>query len=137
MTYYEETIRVRYSETDAMGVVYHANYLVWMEIGRTEYLRALGFPYSEMESKDILVPVINVDINYLKPAVYDDEVIVTTKLESFGRSKCEFSYSMRRKSDDAIIVKATSKHAFTDRNIKPVNIKKVLPELWDEIKENF
>ncbi len=130
---FTDIIRVRYSETDAMGVVYHANYLVWMEIGRTEFLRNSGFPYRDMEDSGVLVPVSEIHTKYLSPAKYDDEIVVTTKLASYSRVKCEFSYKMVRKSDGVEILRGSSVHAFTDRNLKPVNIKKVMPELWNKM----
>lgn len=132
---FTERIRVRYSETDAMGVVYHANYLAWMEIGRTEYLRKIGFPYREMEENGVLVPVAEINTKYLNPAKYDDEILVTTELIGYSRVKCEFSYKMIRESDGVEILRGSSVHAFTDENLKPLNLKKIMPGLWDKMNE--
>lgn len=132
---FTERIRVRYSETDAMGVVYHANYLAWMEIGRTEYLRKIGFPYREMEENGVLVPVAEINTKYLSPAKYDDEILVTTELIGYSRVKCEFSYKMIRESDGVEILRGSSVHAFTDENLKPLNLKKIMPGLWDKMNE--
>src|SRR5438105_9781767 len=77
----ESILRVRYAETDSMGIVYHSNYLVWMEIGRTEYFRALGFSYRELERDyRLYTPVVEVRCRYLAPARYDDEIVVRTRV---------------------------------------------------------
>lgn len=82
--------RVAYGETDAMGRVYYANYLVWFERGRTEMLRALGFPYREMEARDLLLPVRRCEVQYAGYASYDDEVEIVTWVGSFSRASLTF-----------------------------------------------
>src|SRR5690625_670534 len=78
------TIEVRYQETDQMGVVYHANYLVWFEIGRTKLIESLGFNYADMEKQQVVSPVIDVKISYRKPVRYDEKVIIETWIESYN-----------------------------------------------------
>src|ERR1044071_3601248 len=92
----ESRIRVRYAETDQMGVVYYANYLVWMEVGRVELCRACGFEYRDMEREDgVLLAVAESNCRYLYPALYDDEVIVRSWVEQADRRVVTFGYEMR------------------------------------------
>ncbi|SVD84182.1 uncharacterized protein METZ01_LOCUS437036, partial [marine metagenome] len=88
-------VRVRYAETDKMGVVYHANYLVWFEIGRTDLLRTIGWTYRQMESAGISLPVIEAHCEYRKPARYDDELEVTTRGELLSPTRVGFNYELR------------------------------------------
>ena len=81
----EKQIEVRYAETDQMGVVYHANYIIWMEGGRTQLIQDLGFDYTEMEKEGYIVPVIDLSVQYKKPARYGDTVTVRTWVEEHGR----------------------------------------------------
>ena len=91
----ETTLRVRYAETDQMGVVYYANYFVWMELGRVEYCRGIGFRCRDMEEQDgILLAVIDAQCRYRRPARYDDEVTVRTHVSTASRRGVEFSYEM-------------------------------------------
>src|SRR4051812_40836116 len=92
----EVRFRVRYAETDQMGVVYHANYLIWMEIGRTEMCRELGFVYSDMEANDgVLLVVAEANCRYLRPARYDEEVVVETALGMASSRMVRFDYGIR------------------------------------------
>lgn len=84
-------IRVRYSETDKMGVVYHGNYIQYFEVGRVEYMRDLGVVYAEMEKEGIGMPVVNIDINYRTPASYDEELTIETWIEKLPTSKIVFN----------------------------------------------
>ncbi len=90
----ETIIRVRYGETDQMGVVYHANYAVYFEVGRTEWLREFGLSYSSMEADGIMLPVISLNVNYKNSARYDDVLKVKTKLTKIPRASIEFYYEI-------------------------------------------
>ena len=94
-------IRVRYGETDQMGVVYHAEYLVWCEIGRTEYIRAAGLPYAEMERRGTALAVADASLRYHAPARYDDQVRVETSLRSVGSRAITFDYVIFNASSGA------------------------------------
>lgn len=94
--------RIRYGETDQMGVVYHGNYAQYFEMGRTEWLREMGFSYSQMEKDGIMLPVISLSINYKKSARYDDHVKVITKLAKTPSVKIEFDYEMRNENDEIL-----------------------------------
>ncbi len=91
------TVRVRYAETDQMGVVYYANYLVWFEIGRVEFLRQLGFDYKQMEvADDCMLPVVEANCRYKAPAVYDDVIVIETRVSAMRSSMLKFAYEIYR-----------------------------------------
>ncbi len=102
MNFNETKIRVRYGETDQMGVVYHANYAVYFEVGRTEWLRQFGLSYSAMEADGIMLPVISLVINYKNSARYDDVLKVITKLKKMPTASIEFDYELRNDSDELL-----------------------------------
>ena len=99
--HFDVEIRVRYGETDQMGVVYHAEYLVWCEIGRTEYIRAAGLPYAEMERRGTALAVADASLRYHAPARYDDQVRVETSLRSVGSRAITFDYAIFNASSGA------------------------------------
>jgi len=98
------TLRVRYAETDKMGVVYYANYLVWFEVGRADLLRSLGWSYREMELAGVSLPVIEAHCEYLRPARYDDEIEVRTEGRMLSPVRMEFQYQVVKKADQAVAV---------------------------------
>ena len=95
-------LRVRYSETDQMGVVYHGNYMPYFEIGRVEWLRNKGISYKELEESGIALPIVSITINYKKPARYDDLIIVTTNFKSQSNVKVEFDCEIRNELGDLL-----------------------------------
>lgn len=126
-------IRVRYSETDQMGVVYHANYLAWFEVGRVEYLREIGLDYRAMESQGIMVPVLEVNCKYRQPAKYDDIVTVETRLSEVKRAKFYFEYMVFRKEDSELLATGKTEHIFVDSEFRPINLKKQHPQMWEKL----
>lgn len=129
----ETTIRVRYAETDQMGIVYHANYFSWFEVGRTEFFRALGMNYKALEEKEILLPVIDVGCKYIISAKYDDEVIIKTKLKKLKGVKIQFDYEIYRKVDNSLLAEGYTIHAFVSKDLKPVNFKKKCNSIWEKL----
>lgn len=120
-------LRVRYAETDQMGVVYHANYFIWLEVGRVEFLRQLGFSYREMEASDqCFIAVVDAKCRYKAPARYDDEVIVRTHLKNVRESLVHFGYELFRASDNTLLAEAETTHVVTDAEMK----KKAIPERY-------
>jgi len=113
-------IRVRYQETDNMGVVYYANYLVWFEVARTEYLRSMGLVYKKLEEKGIYLMVASVSCKYKSPAKYDDTVTVETWIEDVKNTSLRFVYKLS--VGERVIATGDSVHVFTDKNKKPVRI---------------
>ena len=109
----ETSLRVRYSETDQMGIVYHAHYLVWFEIGRTEWCRAAGLPYAGMEAAGLFIPVTRVECSFRGRPRYDDAITVRTTMPTLARRGCEFAYEVFGPSLDRLAEGAT-RHVFTD-----------------------
>ncbi|GAA4282402.1 acyl-CoA thioesterase [Gaetbulibacter aestuarii] len=109
----EIQIRVRYGETDQMGVVYHGNYALYLEMGRIEWLRKLGVSYKKMEETGIMLPVISLNINYKKSAGYDDVIHVKTELRKIPTVKIEFDYEITN-SEGEILTTASTTLAFID-----------------------
>ena len=101
-------LRVRYGETDQMGVVYYGNYAQFLEQGRTEWLRELGFSYKWMEENDVLLPVTNLNIDYKLPARYDDVVSVITRLRKIPTFKIEFDYEIHNEQDELLVIASTT-----------------------------
>jgi len=115
-------IRVRYAETDRMGVVYYANYLVWFEVGRTEWLRATGWSYREMEHDGVSLPVIEVHCDYRQPARYDDEIEIRTRATLLSPVRIRFDYDVVRAIDDTVAATGHTIHAALDTNGRPCRL---------------
>ena len=92
--HFDYTLRTRYAETDQMGVVYYGNYPQYLELGRVEWLRAIGLTYKEMEAEGIMMPVVSLQIQYKKPALYDELITIRTKLKDLPSTKIEFDYEI-------------------------------------------
>jgi acyl-CoA thioester hydrolase len=111
----EITLRARYAETDAMGVVHHASYVVWLEQGRTELLRARGAAYREIEAAGFFVVLTDLRVRYLAPARYDDVVIVRTWLDDLRSRQVSFAYQARLAESGAMLLTARTEHIFVAR----------------------
>jgi len=115
----ETRLRVRYAETDQMGVVYHANHFIWFEVGRVELLRQLGFSYRDMESIDgRFIAVAEAKCRYRAPVRYDDEVVVRTQLLNVRDSVVHFGYELRRADDGTLLAEGETTHIVTDASMK-------------------
>lgn len=112
----ETGLRVRYSETDAMGVVYHGNYLVWFEMGRTEWLRSHGQTYRELEEEGMMLPVVEAHCEYKAPARYDDELIVRTTWQKTEDLYFDFRYEIIRLSDKKLLATGWTRHLCIGRD---------------------
>lgn len=127
----EKEIEVRYAETDQMGVVYHANYAVWLEIGRTALIQDLGFEYAQLEKDGYLSPVTELAMQYKTPARYGETITVRTWVESHGRMRTVYGYEVIH-ADGTIAVTAQSEHVIVKKEtFRPVALSKVHAE-WDE-----
>ncbi len=114
------TLRVRYAETDQMGIVYYANYFIWFEIGRTDYCRQLGFAYREMEVEDgLYITVAETRCRYKAPAHYDDELVVRTRLAGCRKRVLVFEYEIERPLDETLVAEGETVHVITDREGRP------------------
>lgn len=134
---YDVKIRVRYGETDKMGIVYHANYLNWFEIGRTEFFRSLGMTYRELEHNKIMLPVIEANCKYFWPAEYDDVIIIKTKIGFLKGTRIIFEYDIMREDGNKLLAQGMTEHPFTTLDRKPVNIKKILPHVYDMLNKCY
>lgn len=115
----ESRLRVRYAETDQMGVVYHANHFIWFEIGRVELMRQLGFAYRDMErDHGCFIPVVDARCRYKAPARYDDEIIVRTRLKNVRESVIHFGYELVRASDNELLAEGETTHMILDAKMK-------------------
>jgi acyl-CoA thioester hydrolase len=116
---FETRIRVRYAETDQMGVVYYANYLVWMEVGRVELSKARGFSYKEMEERDgVLLAVAEARCRYSSSARFDEEIIIKTWIAEATTRTLRFAYEMRAANDGRKVASGETLHMFCDREMK-------------------
>jgi acyl-CoA thioester hydrolase len=115
-------IRVRYAETDKMGVVYYANYFVWFEVGRTDLLRESGWNYREMEIDGFALPVIEAHCTYRESAKYDDDIEVRTSGTMLSPVRVQFTYEVVRMADAATLATGTTVHATLDRNGRPCRL---------------
>jgi acyl-CoA thioester hydrolase len=123
----EARLRVRYAETDQMGVVYHSNYIIWFEVGRVELLRQLGFTYKEMESEDnCRIAVVDVKCRFKSPALYDDEIIIRTHLKNVRDSLIHFGYEVLRAGDRTLLAEGETTHIVVGHDMQ----KKPLPEKY-------
>ena len=122
-------VRVRYAETDKMGVVYYANYLVWFEVGRSELLRAIGSSYRDLESTGIMLPVIEAHCEYRSPARYDDELQVKTSGALLSPARVEFQYEVSRLADGMVNAVGRTVHAAVDSGGKPCRLPDHIREL--------
>jgi acyl-CoA thioester hydrolase len=133
MKEHQLNVRVRYSETDQMGVVYHGNYLPYFEIGRVEWLRNQGISYKTMEENGIALPIVNININYKKPARYDDLLIVKTKYKSQSSVKIEFECKIENENGE-LLTTADFVLVFVDLKtgkptLPPENIKTIIDKM--------
>ncbi|ARD46904.1 hypothetical protein SporoP37_01125 [Sporosarcina sp. P37] len=126
----EKEIEVRYAETDQMGVVYHANYLIWMEIGRTTLIKDLGYEYAQLERDGYLSPVTELSVKYKTSITYGETITVKTWVESHGKLRTVYGYEILH-ADGSIAATAVSEHVLVKKDsFRPVSLRKIHPE-WD------
>ncbi|MGI8586066.1 MAG: acyl-CoA thioesterase [Chloroflexia bacterium] len=130
----EIRFRVRYAETDGMGVVHHSRYLPWLEMGRTEFIREHGYTYRQMEQAGVLLTVIEVQIRYKAPAAYDDTILLHTRLAEMGRVKLRFAYQVYNEQTGRLLAEAETTHAFVGRDGVPIRVMSRFPEVWERLQ---
>jgi acyl-CoA thioester hydrolase len=108
------TLRVRYAETDQMGFAWHGEFLAWFEVGRTDWLRQHGFTYRDLEQQGLRLPVIEAQVRYLRPARYDDELRVRTRVASHAGARVSFAYEVTREDTDGPLATGLTVHAAMD-----------------------
>ncbi|QHT60127.1 acyl-CoA thioesterase [Paenibacillus lycopersici] len=141
-------MRVRYQETDQMGVVFYGNYATWFEVGRTEIVRALGTPYTAVEKEGLLLPVVDLDCAYVSPARYDDNVLVCTRIEQLSPIRMAFRSQVRLVGEGEtypafrdgaeppgkLLVHGGTRHVWVNREWKPSRLDRALPELYAKLQ---
>jgi acyl-CoA thioester hydrolase len=133
----ETKLRVRYAETDKMGVVYHSNFVIWFEVGRVELLRQLGFQYKEMESEDNChIPVVDLRVRYKAPAQYDDEIVVRTQIKNVRSSLLHFSYEIFRESDRTLLATGETIHIIVDNKLERTALPEKYMQAFNGLKPN-
>ena len=123
-------LTVRYAETDQMAIVHHSNYPVWYEAGRTDFIKAMGMSYSEIEANGILFPLLELHCKYIQAARYEDVVIIETSLTKLTMVKAEFSYKVYRESDGMLLNTGSTVHGMVTKELRPMNMKKEQPEIY-------
>ncbi|ACA56690.1 acyl-CoA thioesterase [Clostridium botulinum] len=127
---------VRYVETDQMGVVHHSNYYPWFEMGRTEFTKATGMKYTDIENIGVMMPLTESYCKYIKPAKYEDEIIIETSIEKLTPVKIIFSYKVIKKENNELLAKGNTTQAFVDKNtFRVMNLKQCNEELWNKLME--
>lgn len=127
MKWIETEIRVRYAETDKMGIVHHSNYYVWFELGRSDYCREKGFSYLEMEEKEGALMIVGESFcRYKSPAFYEDLLLIRTRIDKIQSRSISFEYEVYRPSDKTLLATGKTKHFVTDKNKRVRSI----PELY-------
>lgn len=132
----ETRLRVRYAETDQMGIAHHASYAVWFEAARTEFLRRAGMPYSEVERRGVRMPLYSLTTRFLAPARFEDELSVVTRIERLTRVRLVLGYEVYRARDGALLATGETCHAFTDKELRPVDLRKTAPDLYALLEES-
>lgn len=156
--WYKHRFRVRYQETDGMGIVYHANYLTWFEIGRTEMIRSLGLEYRSLEERGLLLPVLEAEAKYRNPARYDNLIAVYTRIESLSSVRLEFAYEIRRISaadsetgggianesfsqveipQGELLATGFTRHAWMSKEWKPIRLNREAPEVYRFLDDHY
>lgn len=121
--------KVQYYETDKMGVTHHSNYLRFMEEARVDFLEQIGYGYDRMEKEGLVSPVISVNVNYVRPTTFGDELQIAVKVKNVTAVKLTIDYTMTCNGD--VVCAATSTHCFVDKNARPISLKRVNPQLFE------
>ncbi len=129
------SIKVSFFEMDNMFIVHHSNYLKWFEIGRRDYLRKAGIPLSYINRQGFFLPLSEMECKFKSPAKYGDELILITRIASMSCAKVMFEYSIINKSNGNTIATGKTVHAWTDKDIKPLNMEKAAPHIYALLKE--
>ncbi|WP_409270220.1 acyl-CoA thioesterase [Neobacillus sp. SCS-31] len=127
----ETTVEVRYAETDQMGVVYHANYLVWMELGRTSFIKELGYSYAKMEEDGIISPVIDIQASYKKAMRYGEKATVKTWVEEYDGFRVKYGYEILNEEGELAVTGFSVHVCVKKENFRPVSLKRLYPD-WHE-----
>jgi acyl-CoA thioester hydrolase len=149
--WHQKPMRVQYKDTDQMGVVHHGNYIIWFEVGRTEWMRHFGMAYHRLEEAGVLLPVTDVNISYRKSARFDDCISIFTKIKKYSPVRLEFAYEARKISEEdfnqstedyaaapfgELLAKGTTTHMWVNQEWKPVRLNKANPDVYAIVQNN-
>lgn len=124
--------KINYYETDKMGIVHHTNYIRYMEEARCAFLDAIDLPYSELESQGVMIPVLNVNCSYKYHVSFNDVIEIHLKIKDFTGVKMVACYDIKDKKTGNTVLTGETKHCFTDSSLKPINLKKHFPYMYDK-----
>jgi len=128
-------LKVRYGETDQMGIVHHSNYYHWFEAGRSEFMEEIGFHYKGLEENGLLTPLVESKCKYKVGATYGDTVIIETYISDIKAAKVIFSYNVIRKEDNVLLAKGKTVHGIVNKEFKIINFKKTFPQVYKKFLE--
>ena len=127
--------KVNYYETDKMGVVHHSNYIRYMEESRCSWLENIGMPFAILEENNITIPVLGVNCTYKYHVIFGDTILINVFVKEYSGVRMTVGYEVRDKKNDKIVLLGETKHCFTDKNLKPINLKKYAPEFNKKFEE--
>ena len=131
----ETKISVRYAETDKMGIVHHSVYPIWYEAARTEAIKNAGFTYSALEKNGIMTPLVELNCKYIQPAEYEDVLTITVEIAKLTPARIIFNYQVFKPGQIKPINTGSTSHAFVGKDLKPINLKKQFPEIFERLIE--
>lgn len=132
---YDYIHKVKYYETDKMGITHHSNYIRWMEEARVDFLDQIGYGYAKLEADGIISPVIGVECEYKKSTTFDDEVCIRPEIESFNGVKLVIRYTMTNHITGDLVLKGKSRHCFLSREGRPISLRKEFPDFEKALKD--
>lgn len=126
---------VLYTQVDIMGIVHHSYYPLWFEIGREDYLKKAGMSNFQLNKRGLYLPLSKIECNYKSPAKFGDKIVVTTRITSLSSARIKFQYEVLEKGKGRLIAIGRTIHAWTNRNIEPINIIKTAPDVYWQLKQ--
>ncbi|MCI9365371.1 MAG: acyl-CoA thioesterase [Clostridia bacterium] len=126
--------KINYYETDRMGVVHHSNYIRFLEESRCDMLEKIGMPFSYLEESGITIPVIGVNINYKNHVTFNDTIVINVIIKEYSGVRMTVGYEVTDKNTGKVVITGETKHCFTDKNLKPINLKKHKKEFSDKFE---
>lgn len=128
-------ITARYAETDQMGIVHHSVYPIWFEVGRTDFIKSLGVTYTQLEKEGVMLPLAILNCKYHFPVHYEDEVVIETFIKQVWAAKIEFGFNVKLKESNKLAAEGSTVMGIVDtKTFRPINLKKVRPELYEKLK---
>ena len=127
------THKINYYETDRMGITHHSNYIRWMEEARLDMLERIGWGYDKLEEQGVISPVLAVSCRYRESTTYGDTVSISTAVREFKGVRLILAYEMRNAANGNLVLEGTTEHCFLDRSMRPVRLKKILPEFYEKL----